>query len=440
MHTKMMVALSCSLMVASVASAGGAGAKPSMVMPAKCMSIADTVMNTADFSTLLTALQAADLVDTLKSGQYTVFAPTNEAFNKLPSDVLAGVLNDSDMLKSVLLYHVVSGKVNAKQIMNLKNVKSAQGATLSVKMSGSKVMINGANVIAADIPACNGVIHVIDTVLMPPMSAVMPAPAPVAAAPAVPQPAPAPAPMPAPALIIPATPISMPTDMGTAATPALVTTDAAITDVDADTSMDATTTDTNTTVTTTETTTVAVPDTTTVAEIASNVVETVVDAAGAAVDTVQDATAAIAADNAADNTIYDVIVDDDRFSTLRSLLSDADLTETLMGGTYTLFAPTDEAFAKVDPDTLALIASDPEVLKQVLLYHVVAGNMTGEQVTAATQLASAEGASLNIAANGSTVKINDTATITSVDMTASNGVVHVIDSVLLPPDLKLPTP
>ena len=139
----------------------------------------------------------------------------------------------------------------------------------------------------------------------------------------------------------------------------------------------------------------------------------------------------------ADNTIYDVIVNDDRFSTLSSLLSDAGLTETLMGGEYTLFAPTDEAFAKVDPDTLAKIAADPALLKQVLLYHVVAGNMTGTQVTAATQLASAEGQSLNVMKDGDTVKIGD-ATITAVDLKASNGVVHVIDSVLIPPDLKLP--
>ena len=134
------------------------------------MSIADTVMNNAQFSTLLTALQAAGLVDTLKSGQYTVFAPTNAAFNKLPSDVLSGVLNDPELLTSVLLYHVVPGKVNAKQVMSLKSVKTAQGGTLSVQMMGSKVMINGANVIQADVPACNGVIHVIDTVLLPAMS------------------------------------------------------------------------------------------------------------------------------------------------------------------------------------------------------------------------------------------------------------------------------
>ncbi|TSA86092.1 fasciclin domain-containing protein [Deinococcus detaillensis] len=430
MHRKMIVLLSCGLMAASAASAGGAGAKPTTkptAMPAaKCMSIADTVANNAQFSTLLVALQAAGLVDTLKSGQYTVFAPTDAAFNKLPSDVLSGVLNDPALLKSVLLYHVVPGKVNAKQVMNLKSIKTAQGATLSVQMMGSKVMINGANVVQADVPACNGVIHVVDTVLLPPMTAMKPAAPAVAATPA---PAPAAtddtmtsdngmadnaastdtgtsdaaaamptemaqAPAAATPSSIPATPLTMPmpVDSGAMSVDTTVATDTA--------AAPAATTDTAATDTTTADTTMA--------DVSMG-----------------------------DNTIYDVIVNDDRFGTLRSLLSDADLTETLMGGTYTLFAPTDEAFAKVDPDTLAKIASDPALLKQVLLYHVVAGNLTGEQVTGSTQLASAEGQSLNVTKDGNNVKIND-ATVTAVDMKASNGVVHVIDSVLIPPDLKLP--
>ncbi|AZI42130.1 fasciclin domain-containing protein [Deinococcus psychrotolerans] len=454
MHRKMIVLLSCGLMAASAASAGGAGAKPTTkptAMPAaKCMSIADTVANNAQFSTLLVALQAAGLVDTLKSGQYTVFAPTDAAFNKLPSDVLSGVLNDPALLKSVLLYHVVPGKVNAKQVMNLKSIKTAQGATLSVQMMGSKVMVNGANVVQADVPACNGVIHVVDTVLLPPMTAMKPAapavaatpaPAPAAtddtmtsdngmaddaastdtgmsdaAAPADAMPAEmAQAPAAATPSSIPATPLTMPmpVDSGEMSVDTTVATDTAATDTAAaDTA--AATTETAAADTATADTTMA--DTTTV-------------------DTAADAT--MSDTSMGDNTIYDVIVNDDRFGTLRSLLSDADLTETLMGGTYTLFAPTDEAFAKVDPDTLAKIASDPELLKQVLLYHVVAGNLTGEQVTGSTQLASAEGQSLNVTKDGNNVKIND-ATVTAVDMKASNGVVHVIDSVLIPPDLKLP--
>ncbi|GAA3999667.1 hypothetical protein GCM10022631_08230 [Deinococcus rubellus] len=470
----MIVLLSCGLMAASVASAGGAGAKPTTkptAMPAaKCMSIADTVMNNAQFSTLLTALQAAGLVDTLKSGQYTVFAPTNAAFNKLPSDVLSGVLNDPELLKSVLLYHVVPGKVNAKQVMSLKSVKTAQGASLSVQTMGSKVMINGANVIQADVPACNGVIHVIDAVLMPPMSAMTPKPAPAAAAPA---PAPAaaaaasddtmtsdtgtdttvadavPADTTAPAdttmamapanpIVIPPTPLTMPSDLMTDTSADTstdtTTTDATTTDTAA---ADAATTDTAAPAATTTTDTAAPADTTTTDTTAAAPATT--DAAAPADATTADAsTDTTTADTAmADNTIYDLIVADDRFSTLRSLLSDADLTETLMGGEYTVFAPTDEAFAKVDPDTLAKIASDPALLKQVLLYHVVAGKMTGAQVSAATQLASAEGASLNVTKDGDNLKIND-ATVTAADMDASNGVVHVIDTVLIPPDLKLP--
>ncbi|WP_161881606.1 fasciclin domain-containing protein [Deinococcus alpinitundrae] len=496
MQRKMIVLLSCGLMAASVASAGGAGAKPTTkptAMPAaKCMSIADTVMNNAQFSTLLTALQAAGLVNTLKSGQYTVFAPTNAAFDKLPSDVLSGVLNDPELLTAVLLYHVVPGKVNAKQVMSLKSVKTAQGSTLSVQMMGSKVMINGANVIQADVPACNGVIHVIDTVLLPAMTAMTPKPAAAAPAPAAAAPAPAASDdtmtsdtgtdasmddaattdsttadsaaadttdttttdsTPADTtmamastnpIVIPPTPLTMPADLMTD-TSADTSADTTATDTtapaDTTTTADTTATDTTAPADTTTTDTTAPADTTTAPAdaTADTSADTTMDATTTDTTVVDVSTDATTADAAmVDNTIYDLIVADDRFSTLRSLLSDADLTETLMGGQYTVFAPTDEAFAKVDPDTLAKIASDPALLKQVLLYHVVAGKMTGEQVSAATQLASAEGSSLMVTKDSGGVLKIDNATLTAADLNASNGVVHVIDSVLIPTDLKLP--
>ncbi|MEW6422488.1 MAG: fasciclin domain-containing protein, partial [Deinococcota bacterium] len=185
--------ITLSLMLATPALAGGAGAPvpPRAAAPANCQSIAQIVMNDPQFSTLLTATQGAGLVDTLKSGQYTVFAPTNAAFAKLPSDQLAAVLNDQDLLRSVLLYHVVPGKVSSKQLAGLKSLKTAQGTNLTVSMMGNMAMVGGAHVTRADIPACNGVIHVIDTVLMPTMAAAAPAPAAAAPAPAAPAPAPA---------------------------------------------------------------------------------------------------------------------------------------------------------------------------------------------------------------------------------------------------------
>jgi len=387
---KMTVLLSLGLTLGSIAHAGGAGApapmpKPAAAMPAACMTITDIVGSDPQFSTLLTAVQAAGLEDTLKSGSYTVFAPTNAAFAKVPSDALANLLNDPEMLKSVLLYHVVPGKVNAKQVMSLKSAKTANGANVSVRTAGGKVMINTATVTKADVMACNGIVHVIDTVLMPPMAAAPAAPAPTAAA----TPAPAPA-MPEFSVVnIPVTPQPR-------TTTATTTTDTT-----------ATTTDTSTTTTTTDTTTTAT-DTSDTGDMA-----------------------------VMSNTVYDVIVKDERFSTLAGLISDAGLDETLMSGDYTIFAPTNEAFDKLDDNTLAQVASDHELLKKVLLYHVVSGKVLAADVVTSAQLASAEGSSLDVTVSGSDVKIGS-ANVVATDIAADNGVVHAIDAVLLPPDVTVP--
>jgi uncharacterized surface protein with fasciclin (FAS1) repeats len=123
------------------------------------------------FKTLVAALQAAGLVDTLKGmGPFTVFAPTDDAFNKLPAGTVDALLKDIPTLKNILLYHVASGKYLAADIAKMTTIKTVQGSNLSVTVSGSTVMINNAKVIIADIMASNGVIHVIDTVLMPPSS------------------------------------------------------------------------------------------------------------------------------------------------------------------------------------------------------------------------------------------------------------------------------
>jgi uncharacterized surface protein with fasciclin (FAS1) repeats len=118
-----------------------------------------------DFSTLVTAVKAADLVDTLNGkGPYTVFAPNNAAFKKIPADALAAVLKDKEKLTKILKAHVVEGKVMAADAVKL-NGKQVNG--FDVKVEGDTVMIGNAKVIKTDITASNGVIHVIDTVLMP---------------------------------------------------------------------------------------------------------------------------------------------------------------------------------------------------------------------------------------------------------------------------------
>lgn len=123
-----------------------------------------------NFSTLVTALKAADLVETLSAeGPYTVFAPTNAAFAKIPKATLANLLKpeNKEQLKKVLTYHVVSGAMTSKMLKSGK-VATVEGGNVTVKISGKKVRVNNAKVIMADVKASNGVIHAIDTVLMPP--------------------------------------------------------------------------------------------------------------------------------------------------------------------------------------------------------------------------------------------------------------------------------
>jgi uncharacterized surface protein with fasciclin (FAS1) repeats len=134
--------------------------------------IVDTAVAAGNFKTLVTAVKAAGLVDTLKSkGPFTVFAPTDDAFAKLPKGTVEGLLKDVPKLKSVLTYHVVPGKVMAADVVKLKTAKTVQGQ--DVKIDASKwhlhknVKINDANVIKADIATDNGVIHVIDKVILP---------------------------------------------------------------------------------------------------------------------------------------------------------------------------------------------------------------------------------------------------------------------------------
>ena len=135
---------------------------------ASAADIVDTAVSAGNFQTLVTALKAAGLVDTLKGpGPFTVFAPTDDAFAKLPAGALDGLLKDPAKLKKVLLYHVVSGKVMAADVMKMKSAKTVEGSSARVMAHGGKVMIDTSTVVKADIACDNGVIHVIDTVLMP---------------------------------------------------------------------------------------------------------------------------------------------------------------------------------------------------------------------------------------------------------------------------------
>jgi len=134
---------------------------------AQAADIVDTAVAAGSFKTLVTAIKAAGLVDTLKGpGPYTVFAPTDEAFAKIPKDKLDALLKDKAALTKVLTYHVVAGKVMAADV-KAGPVKTVEGSSLTVTIAAGKVKVDNANVIKTDIVTDNGVIHVIDSVLMP---------------------------------------------------------------------------------------------------------------------------------------------------------------------------------------------------------------------------------------------------------------------------------
>jgi len=141
-----------------------------MAPPAAAKDVVDIAIGSPDHTTLVAAVTAAGLVETLKgTGPFTIFAPTNAAFTALPAGTVDGLLKPESKaaLTNILTYHVVSGNVKAADLTDGQKVKTLQGEELTVSVKDGKVMINGANVTAADLTGSNGVVHVIDAVLMP---------------------------------------------------------------------------------------------------------------------------------------------------------------------------------------------------------------------------------------------------------------------------------
>ena len=162
---KLSFALASMLIMASYSSAGDCAASA-----AKTKDIVDTAVGAGNFKTLAAALKAAELVDTLKGkGPFTVFAPTDEAFAKLPKGTVEDLLKPENKAKliAVLTYHVVPGKVMAADVVKLSKAKTVQGSDIQIKVADGKVTVDGANVTATDLKCHNGVIHVIDAVMLP---------------------------------------------------------------------------------------------------------------------------------------------------------------------------------------------------------------------------------------------------------------------------------
>ena len=150
--------IACTLMLAASGFAGSAG------------DIVDTAAGAGQFNTLVAAVKAAGLVETLKgSGPFTVFAPTDEAFAKLPAGTVENLLKpeNKDKLVSILTYHVVPGKVMAADVVKLSSAKTVQGQNVRIRANSTGVMVDGAKVVKADVETSNGVIHVIDSVILP---------------------------------------------------------------------------------------------------------------------------------------------------------------------------------------------------------------------------------------------------------------------------------
>ena len=274
--------------------------------------IVQVAVEAGQFKTLASLLTSAGLVETLQGdGPFTVFAPTDEAFKKVPAPVLEALGNDPDLLKRVLLYHVAAGKMEAGAVVAAKEIKTVEGSKAAIVVTDAGATIDGAKIIKTDVAASNGVIHVIDSVILP-------------------------------------------------------------ADIDA----------------------VAAKLT------AGDIVEVAVRAGD--------------------------------FKTLANLLTQAELVETLKGeGPFTVFAPTDAAFAKIPAETVNALLADKDALRNVLLYHVVAGELKAADVVGAKEVKTVQGSSAAISMVDGKAMI-DGATITATDVVAKNGVIHVIDTVILP--------
>jgi uncharacterized surface protein with fasciclin (FAS1) repeats len=158
------------LTLPAIALAGSHGSSKDKAQSTPTMDIVDTAAAAGSFNTLVAAVKAADLVDTLKgTGPFTVFAPTDEAFAKLPAGTLDNLLKpeNKSQLQAILTYHVVPGKVMSKEAATLNSAKTVNGQSFSISKSGGNLMVDNARVVKADIMTSNGVIHVIDEVILP---------------------------------------------------------------------------------------------------------------------------------------------------------------------------------------------------------------------------------------------------------------------------------
>ncbi len=397
------------------------------------------------FETLVAALGAADLVETLSGeGAFTVFAPTDDAFAKLPEGTVEALLEDIPALTDILLYHVVSGEVSAEAVIALEEAATLLGDNVSIRVEDGNVYINDSMVVITDIMASNGVIHVIDSVLLPPAeeeslgSIVDIAVADGRFTTLV-------AALQAAGLAETlagegAFTVFAPTDDAFAKLPE-GTVEALLEDIPALTDI------LLYHVVSGEVLAEQVVTLNSAKALNEKFVEIEVMDGMVYLNDAQVVITDIQADNGvihvidtvllppeSQGSIVEIAVADGRFETLAAALGAADLVETLSNeGLFTVFAPTDDAFAKLPEGAVEALLEDIPALTDILLYHVVSGKVTAEEVIVLEEAETLLGENISIRVEDGNVYIND-AMVIITDIMADNGVIHVIDTVLLPPE------
>ncbi|MEM9610094.1 MAG: fasciclin domain-containing protein [Actinomycetota bacterium] len=416
--------------------------------------IVDLAVGSPDLSTLTTLVTDAGLADTLAGdGPFTVLAPTNDAF-----DTLLSSLDDDltpEQIEQVLLYHVVDGSALAADVIAAGELTTLQGETVTVEVDGDSVVLNGgqATVTTPDVEADNGVVHIIDGVLLPPSLAGGPGSI-----------------------------VDLAVDTPELSTLTALVTDAGLADTLAEDGPFTVFAPTNDAF---DTAIAALGD-----DLTPELTEQVLlyhVAAGTAlaadvieageVETLQGETITVevdgdsvvlnggqatvaAADVEADNgvvhvidgmllppsiteaaaggdgaTIADAVAGDERFSLLLGAVEARDLTATLSGeGPFTVFAPTDDAF-EAAAAALGSDIEDPDLLDQILTFHVVPGALDAEAVIASDALETVQGEELSVEVAGDAVVVGGNSVVTETDIETSNGIIHVIDAVLVPPTI-----
>jgi uncharacterized surface protein with fasciclin (FAS1) repeats/2',3'-cyclic-nucleotide 2'-phosphodiesterase (5'-nucleotidase family)/subtilisin family serine protease len=407
------------------------------------LTIAGIAASNPDFSTLVAALTAAELVEPLDSpGAYTVFAPTNAAFEALPEGALEALLADPDALAAVLLYHVADGVLDAGQVVARDYITTLQGQDIEIEVTEDGVVLNGAAmVVVTNLFATNGVVHVIDAVLLPPE---LPTIAEIAAADEN--------------FSTLVTALGVAGLVDTLDSPGTFTVFAPTNDAFAalpENLLQAILADTDTlTAILTyhaageklRSDQVVARDAITTLngqDITVEVTEDGVVLNGTAMVTAVDILASNGVIHVIDAvlippepTIATLVAGAEAFSTLATALEVTGLDAALAGpGPFTVFAPTNDAFDALPEGVLDDLLADPDALAEVLLYHVVSGIAVASDVVGLDYITTLQGQDIEIEVTEAGVVLNGAANVIGVDVLATNGVVHVIDAVLLPPEL-----